>query len=205
MKAGGCAAAFNPGTAGTLCQVATSFGEGLEIVASFKIASEPVGFYPRKENVVRKSLFLTTSAALICLSALPISAVGRDRSDRSGPTANQIVNQSDALTARMKMDLRLTPEQEKNWPGFEGAMQDMGKKKADRMIARRDERSNEKTPFNVLEQITRRADSQIERSNDWKKLADAAKPLYASLDEQQKRRFAERLLDDDRERERDSN
>lgn len=154
---------------------------------------------------MRKSLFLTSGAALICLSTLSIPAVARDRSDRSELTANQIVNQSDARTARMKVDLHLTPEQEKNWAGFEGAMQDMGKKKADRMIARRDERLKEtdKTPFNVLDEINRRADSQIERSNDWKKLADAAKPFYASLDEQQKRRFAERLFDDDRER--DSN
>jgi hypothetical protein len=159
-------------------------------------------FHPRKEDAVRKSLFLTTGAALICLSALSVSALARDRSEL---TANQIVNQSDARTARMKVDLRLTPEQEKNWAGFEGAMQDMGKKKADRMIARRDERLKEtdKTPYNVLDKINRRADSQIERSNDWKKLADAAKPFYATLDEQQKRRFAERLFDDDRER--DSN
>ena len=154
---------------------------------------------------MRKSLFLTTGAALICISALSVSAVARDRSDRPELTANQIVNQSDARTARMKVDLRLTPEQEKNWAGFEGAMQNLGKRKADRLIARRDERLKEtdKTPFNVLDKINRRADSQIERSNDWKTLAEAAKSFYASLDEQQKRRFAERLFDDDHER--DSN
>ncbi len=33
-----------------------------------------------------------------------------------------------------------------------------------------------------------------ERSTDQKKLADAAQPLFASLDDQQKRRFSETLV-----------
>jgi hypothetical protein len=40
----------------------------------------------------------------------------------------------------------------------------------------------------------------LERANDRKKLADAAQPLYASLNEQQKSRFAELLFGGDRER-----
>lgn len=43
-------------------------------------------------------------------------------------------------------------------------------------------------------------DAQIERANDRKKLADSAQPLYASLNEQQKTRFAEMLFGGDRER-----
>jgi len=111
-----------------------------------------------------------------------------------------MVNQADAQTARMKVDLRLTPEQEKNWSGFESAMRDMGKQRADREIAMRDERAKQQGPVDVLEQIGKSADSRIERANSWKKLADAAKPLYASLDEQQKRRFAESLFSGDRGR-----
>jgi hypothetical protein len=38
------------------------------------------------------------------------SAVARDRSDRVELSANQLVNRADACTARMKVDLRLTPE-----------------------------------------------------------------------------------------------
>ena len=163
---------------------------------------------------MRKSLFLLSSAALIGFSTLSIPAMARDRSDRAEMTANQLVDQSDARTAQLKVALRLTPEQEKNWGGFESAMQDMGKKRADRMMALRDERSKdlkdskdskEQASIDVLDQINRRADLQIARSNDWKKLADAAKPFYASLDEQQKQRFAEHLLGDDRERDHESN
>jgi len=42
-----------------------------------------------------------------------------------------------------------------------------------------------------------------ERSADQKALADAAQPLYASLDDQQKRRFARQLLGMGRWRDRD--
>ena len=169
---------------------------------------------------MRKSLFLISSAALIGFSALSIPATARDRSDRAEMTANQLVNQSDARIAQLKVALNLTPDQEKNWGGFESAMQEMGKKRADRMIALRDERlkdskassdsKDSKDPkqqasFDVLDQINRRADLQIARSNDWKKLAEAAKPFYASLDEQQKQRFAAGLFSDGRERDQDSN
>jgi LTXXQ motif family protein len=149
---------------------------------------------------MRKTMLLLASVAAITGSALTVPAVARDRSERGDLTANQMVNQADAQTAHMKVDLRLTPEQEKNWSGFESAMRDMGKQRADREIAMRDERAKQQGPVDVLEQISKSADSRIERANNWKKLADAAKPLYASLDEQQKRRFAESLFGGDRGR-----
>lgn len=143
---------------------------------------------------MRKALLLLATAALIASPALTGPAIARDRSDRAELPANQIANQADARTARMKVDLRLTPEQEKNWSGFESAMRDMGKKQADRQIALRDERAQRSGAVDVIEQMRKEADSQIERSNDWKKLADAAQPLYASLNDQQKQRFAQDLF-----------
>jgi hypothetical protein len=149
---------------------------------------------------MRKDLILLTAAAMAAGSALAGPAVARDRSDRVQPSANQIADQADARTAQMKVGLRLTPEQEKNWSGFETAMRDMGKKRADRQIALREERAQRNGSVDVIEQMRKDADAQIERSNDWKKLADAAQPLYASLDERQKRRFAEDLFRVDRDR-----
>jgi hypothetical protein len=143
---------------------------------------------------MRKALLLLATAAMVASPALIGSAVARDRGDRADLSANQIANEADARTARMKVDLRLTPEQEKNWSGFESAMRDLGKKQADRQIALRDERAQRSGAVDVIDQMRKQADSQIERSNDWKKLADAAQPLYASLNDQQKRRFAEDLF-----------
>jgi hypothetical protein len=99
-----------------------------------------------------------------------------------------------ARIARIKADLRLTPEQEKNWGGFESAMRDIGKTTADRQVAMQTERTQQTAPIDIIEQMRREAIFLSERSTDRKKLADAAQPLYASLDDQQKRRFANELV-----------
>ena len=100
----------------------------------------------------------------------------------------------DARTARVKADLRLTPEQEKNWPGLASALHDIGKNRADRVIAFRTERGQQKDTDDVIEYLNSHAKFLGERSADVKKLADAAQPLYASLDEQQKKQFANELI-----------
>jgi hypothetical protein len=122
------------------------------------------------------------------------STFARDRSDRTELTANQITNEFAARTARIKADLRLTPEQEKNWPGFESAMKDLGKSNADRQAALQAERAQQKAPLDAIEQMREEAKFMSERAADQKALADAAQPLYASLDDQQKRRFARQLF-----------
>jgi len=123
------------------------------------------------------------------------STFARDRSDRTELTANQITNEFAARTARIKADLRLTPEQEKNWPGFESAMNDLGKRNADRQVALQAERAQQKAPLDAIEQMREEAKFMSERSADREALADAAQPLFASLDDQQKRRFARQLFD----------
>jgi hypothetical protein len=75
----------------------------------------------------------------------------------------------------------------------------MSKKQADRQIAMRDARAQQKGAFDALDEMRRKADRQIERANDRKKLANAAQPLYASLNEQQKSRFAESLFGSERD------
>jgi hypothetical protein len=150
---------------------------------------------------MRKSVILIMSAALLAGTALTGSAVARDRSDRAELTATQMTDRAEARTARMKVDLNLTADQEKNWSAFASGMRDMSKKQADRRIAMRDARAQEHGTFDALAEMRNNADRQIERSNDRKKLADAAQPLYTSLNEQQKNRFAESLFGRDRERE----
>jgi LTXXQ motif family protein len=150
---------------------------------------------------MRKSVIFIVSAALLAGTALTGSAIARDRSDRTELTAGQMTDRAEARTAKMKVDLNLTADQEKNWSGFASAMSDMSKKQADRRIALRDARAQDHGTFDALDEIRKNADRQIERSNDRKKLADAAQPLYTSLNEQQKNRFAEGLFGGERERE----
>src|SRR5579859_7121338 len=149
---------------------------------------------------MRNSLSLVTAAILVTGATLTGSAVAQDRQDRQDRShhtdlpANQVSDQADARSARIRADLRLTPEQENNWAGFEGAMRDISKKQAEREATLRADRAQQKGSLDVIEQMRRGADSMTEHAVDQKKLADAAQPLFASLNDQQRRRLSEVLV-----------
>ena len=92
----------------------------------------------------------------------------------------------EARLAALKAGLTLTPDQEKNWPAFEQAARDYGKVRLDRMTAMRNAPSSE----DPAERLRQRAATMTDVGAALKKLADATDPLYKSLDENQKRRFA---------------
>jgi hypothetical protein len=144
---------------------------------------------------MRKSLILVATTAVLMAGGMLIGPAGAgDRSDRGELSANQMVAQSDARTARMKADLRLTPEQEKNWSGFESALSEVGKTRADREITLRTERTDQKGAGDFIDNMRHDAESLSQRSDDEKKLANAAQPLYGSLDARQKERFSRELM-----------
>jgi hypothetical protein len=149
---------------------------------------------------MRKTLILVTTAAMLVGTAITGSAVARDRSDRTELTASQITDQAAARAAKMKADLRLTPEQEKNWSAFETAVVDMWKKQAEQQIAWRNAHAKQQGSVDLVDEMRKDADEHINQANAWKKLADAAQPLYSSLDDQQKHRFADSLFRRDRDR-----
>src|SRR5262245_44771244 len=94
---------------------------------------------------------------------------------------------ADARVAALKAGLKLTPEQEKNWPPVEAAIRDLAKQRFDRVAARRDApRDAQPDPIQRLRQ---RADTMTQTAAGLKRLADAADPLYKSLDDGQKRRL----------------
>jgi hypothetical protein len=125
----------------------------------------------------------------------PDGAAAQDRGDRSGPTANQIAAESDARTARIRAELRLTADQEKNWPKLENALRDIGQASAQREVADRDEGAKQRGPEDLIAYFNRVAGALAERSADMKKLAEAAQPLHASLDDHQKSTLVARWLE----------
>jgi hypothetical protein len=146
---------------------------------------------------MRHSMALVTAAVLAAGATLAGSALGQDRQDRSRHTelsANQIADRADARSARIRADLRLTPEQENNWAVFEDSMRDITKKQAEREVTLRADHAQQKAPIDIIEQMRRGADYMTEHAVDQKKLADAAQPLFASLNDQQKRRLTEELV-----------
>lgn len=99
--------------------------------------------------------------------------------------AEDIAALGDARIAALKAGLKLTPEQEKNWPPVEAAMRDLAKQRSERLAAR----ASAQQPKDPIERLNLRAEAMQERGAALKKFADAAGPLYQSLDEGQKRRF----------------
>jgi zinc resistance-associated protein len=109
-----------------------------------------------------------------------------ERPHHSRLTADDIAAFTDARIAALKTALRLTPEQEKNWPAVEQALRDIGKER----LARRAARDTAGRPVDATERLRDRADALAARAAALRRLADSEKPLYQSLDEAQKRRFA---------------
>lgn len=108
-------------------------------------------------------------------------------------TAEQIVANSDANIERIKKELKLTPEQEKHWTGFNSAMHYLGHNGADRLNLRI-ARAKRDPPDDIVEQMRNEAQFLNDRAVDQRNVADAAEPLFASLDDKQKAIFINEMV-----------
>jgi len=108
-------------------------------------------------------------------------------------TAEQIVANSDAYVERIKKELNLTAEQEKNWGSFSSAMHYLGHNGADRLNLRI-ARAQRDPPDDIIEQMRNEAQFLVDRAQDQRNVADAAEPLFASLDDKQKQQFINEMV-----------
>src|SRR5450432_1140566 len=108
-------------------------------------------------------------------------------------SAEQIVANSDANIDRIKAELKLTPEQEKHWTGFNSAMHYLGHNGADRLNLRI-ARAKRDPPDDIIEQMRNEAQFLNDRAADQRNVADAAEPLFVSLDDKQKAIFIEEMV-----------
>jgi zinc resistance-associated protein len=92
---------------------------------------------------------------------------------------------ADARIAGLHAGLKLNADQEKLWPPVEAALRDMVKLRQQRREAMPD---RPKMSDDAPAALRAMADAASARGEALRKLADAAQPLYASLDEGQKRR-----------------
>lgn len=114
-------------------------------------------------------------------------------------TAEQIVANSDANIERIKKELNLTPEQEKHWAGFNSAMHYLGHNGADRLNLRI-ARAKRDPPDDIIEQMRNEAQFLNDRAVDQRNVADAAEPLFATLDDKQKATFIQEMVNLSHER-----
>jgi zinc resistance-associated protein len=105
------------------------------------------------------------------------------------PSAQDLSAFADARIAALHAGLQLNADQEKNWPAFEQALRELAKMRLDRLAARDQQQAQPQTPASPIERLQRRADAMSTRGAALKRLADAAAPLYQSLDDAQKHRF----------------
>ena len=96
-------------------------------------------------------------------------------------TPEEIITRTNARVTELKTELKLTPQQEKNWSLFEVAVRDSAKQRAEHFKMREQAGGQP--------QGDRTAASSEETANQ-KRLAAALDPLYKSLDEGQKAKFA---------------
>src|ERR1700733_4057670 len=99
---------------------------------------------------------------------------------------------ADARIAAVHAGLKLNADQEKLWPPVESAVRDFPKLRIDRAIARMNAKSDDdaQKPDDPVARLRERADNMATSAAAMKKIADAADPLYKTLDDAQKRRLA---------------
>jgi LTXXQ motif family protein len=99
---------------------------------------------------------------------------------------------AEARIAAVHAGLKLTPDQEKLWPPVEAAVRDFVKLRIDRANARmkaQDGAQDQQKPDDLVARLREHADNMATSAAALKKIADAADPLYKTLDDGQKRRL----------------
>ena len=130
---------------------------------------------------------LAAVAAAAALSAFGFAPTAAAQDDKQ-PTHAELVQRwaeaaIEAQLKGMKTSLRLSADQEKLWGAFESAVKD-GQNA--RLLDLQKEQSDNLSP---MDRLTAKADRLTRSRANLEKIVEAAKPLYASLGDEQKHKF----------------
>src|ERR1700733_14899919 len=131
------------------------------------------------ERTLLSMLVAATTAATLSAPGFTITAAAQ--SDEQ-PTHAELVQRwaeagIDAQLKGMKTSLRLTADQEKDWGPFESAVKDSAKA---RVVALQKEQGNNLSP---MDRLNAKAERLTQGTANLETIVQAAKPLYASLDD----------------------
>jgi zinc resistance-associated protein len=131
---------------------------------------------------------LAAAAAAATLSASGFAITAAAAQSDQQPTRAELVQRwaeaaLDAQVKGMKTSLRLNADQEKLWGPFESAVKDGAKA---RLVALQKEQGDNLSP---MDRLNAKADHVAQSAAILQKIVEAAKPLYASLDDAQKHKF----------------
>jgi hypothetical protein len=140
---------------------------------------------------MKRTLVVALAAVFASAPAFALAAEGDQQSSHAERMQHWAADREtvlDAKLAGMKAGLALTADQEKLWGPFQSAVQDAARSRMDamRQIMQTRAPGEQMSPVDHLEAIANRLS---QGATDVRKIADAAKPLYNSLDESQKHKF----------------
>ena len=143
----------------------------------------------RKSAIVKATL---TGVTVLAIAGSTL-VYAQQREGRDGPRGWQPSTEDmrafgEARIAALRAGLALSAEQEKNWPAYEQAARDFAKQRLERRPAAA--AGSATPPADPVDRMKRQAEIMASAAAGLKGLADATEPLYRSLDEAQKRRFA---------------
>jgi hypothetical protein len=141
--------------------------------------------------VMKRTILAALFAGFISAPVFAVAAEGDQQASRAERLQRWAADREtmvDAKPVGMKAALGLTADQEKLWGPFESAVKDADKSRMDAMgqMMRMHAQSERMSPVDHLEAM---ADRLSQGATNVKKIAEAAKPLYDSLDESQKHKF----------------
>src|SRR5258708_33696921 len=147
---------------------------------------------PFPMEVRMKKILLAGTAALVLAGSTAVYAQHRPWfHGHMRMSAEDRAAFADARIAAVHAGLKLTPDQEKLWPPVETAVKEFAKLRIDRANARMNAMGDDaQTPDDPVARLRTRADNMATTAAALKKIADAADPLYKTLDDGQKRRLA---------------
>jgi hypothetical protein len=146
-------------------------------------------------EVRMKKILLAGTAALVLAGSTAVYAQHRPWfHDHMRMSAEDRAAFADARIAAVHAGLKLNADQEKLWPLVETAVKEFAKLRIDRANARmdasRDDNRDRQKPDDPVARLRERAEAMGSTAAALKKIADAADPLYKTLDDGQKRRLA---------------
>jgi hypothetical protein len=177
-----------------------------------------------KKSIASGFAVMGVAAAIIV--PLSYGAQGREtRAERSASTISQSTDRAEARIAILKADLRLSADQAQHWAGLESALNDIAAKRAKRWAAsndlqtgrsssnapvapdtsitedeqRRDtdsERYARQARLDDIDEMRRKADAYTVQAAELRQIADAAQPLYDTLDDHQRHRLVQFVRED---------
>src|SRR5579859_3656693 len=116
---------------------------------------------PLEDKTMWKTVLAGTTVLAIAGASLAYAQQGpgaKDGAQRWKPTAADVTAFGDARIASIHAGLKLSAEQEKNWPAVESALRDLAKLRAERRTARESaNRTSAEPERNPVERLAKRA------------------------------------------------